>query len=68
MLIFIVQIFKMMDWLSYNNKSVLMNYTDIGHSYASAYDLLQKHEQFHKNCFVSNHIKYLKIILNLSIF
>lgn len=43
----------MMDWLSYNNKSVLMNYTDIGQSYASAFELLQKHEQFHKNCFVS---------------
>lgn len=44
---------QMMDWLNYNNKIVLMNYTDIGHSYTSAYDLLQKHEQFHKNCFVN---------------
>ena len=44
---------QMMDWLNYNNKSVLMNYTDIGQSYTSAFDLLQKHEQFHKNCFVS---------------
>ncbi|RMZ94452.1 triple functional domain [Brachionus plicatilis] len=42
---------QMMEWLNYNNKVVLMNYTDIGHSYSSAYDLLQKHEQFHKNCF-----------------
>jgi hypothetical protein len=41
-----------MDWLNYNNKSVLMNYTDIGQSFSSAHDLLQKHEQFHKNCFV----------------
>lgn len=44
---------QMMEWLNYNNKSVLMNYTDIGQSYASAFDLLQKHEAFHKNCFVS---------------
>ena len=44
---------QMMDWLNYNNKCVLMNYTDIGQSYAGAFDLLQKHEQFHKNCFVS---------------
>ena len=52
-----------MDWLNYNNKSVLMNYTDIGQSYASAHDLLQKHEQFHKNCFVC--FVYLFIIINL---
>jgi hypothetical protein len=43
---------QMMEWLNYNNKCVLMNYTDIGQSYAGALDLLQKHEQFHKNCFV----------------
>ena len=42
---------QMMEWLNYNNKCVLMNYTDIGQSYASAYELLQKHELFHKNCF-----------------
>ena len=44
---------QMMEWLNYNNKCVLMNYTDIGQSYNGAYELLQKHEQFHKNCFVS---------------
>jgi len=42
---------QMLEWLNYNNKCVLMNYTDIGQSYANALDLLQKHEQFHKNCF-----------------
>jgi hypothetical protein len=42
---------QMIEWLNYNNKCVLMNYTDIGQSYANAYELLQKHEQFHKNCF-----------------
>ena len=46
-------LFKMMEWLNYNNKCVLMNYTDIGQSYGGALDLLQKHEQFHKNCYVS---------------
>jgi kalirin len=42
---------QMLEWLNYNNKCVLINYTDIGQSYGSALDLLQKHEQFHKNCF-----------------
>lgn len=37
-----------------------MNYTDIGQSYASAYDLLQKHEQFHKNCFVIRNLYLIK--------
>lgn len=55
---------QMMEWLNYNNKVVLMNYTDIGHSYSSAYDLLQKHEQFHKNCFVSLK-KILLLCLNM---
>jgi hypothetical protein len=50
----------MMEWLNYNNKCVLMNYTDIGQSYSSAYELLQKHEQFHKNCFV-NKVLYILI-------
>jgi len=48
---------QMMEWLSYNNKCVFMNYTDIGHSYTSAFELLQKHEQFHKNCFVRDCLK-----------
>jgi hypothetical protein len=43
----------MLDWLSYNNKCVLINYTDIGQSYSNAYDLLKNHEQFYKNCLVS---------------
>ena len=42
---------QMMEWINYNSKAILINYTDIGQSYASAYELLQNHEQFHKNCF-----------------
>ena len=45
---------QMLDWLSYNSKAILVNYTDIGHSHASAYDLLQNHELFHNNCFVNS--------------
>ncbi len=42
---------QMMEWINYNSKAILINYTDIGQSYATAYELLQNHEQFHKNCF-----------------
>ncbi len=49
----------MMEWLNYNDKCVLLNYTDIGKSYADALELLQKHEQFHKNCFVRNSYGYI---------
>jgi kalirin len=41
---------QMMEWLNYNNRCILMNYTDIGQSYVTAFELLQKHEQFHKTC------------------
>jgi hypothetical protein len=43
----------MLEWLDYNNSSILMNYTDIGQCYTDAMELLNKHEQYHKNCFVS---------------
>ena len=42
----------MMEWINYQNKCVLMNYTDIGQSYAAAYELLETHHQFQKNSFV----------------
>ena len=46
-------ILKMSEWLIYNNGSILANYTDIGQSYNGAIELLNKHEMFHKSCFVS---------------
>ena len=48
----------MMEWLNYNNKCILMKNTDIGQSYSSALELLQKHELFHKNCFVSYQLSF----------
>lgn len=48
-----------MEWISYQNKCVLMNYTDIGQSYANAYELLEQHHQFQKNSFVSISIFFI---------
>lgn len=56
---------QMLDWLNYNNNCILNSYTDIGYSYTSAIELLNKHEQFHKNCFngVAN-IQHINVIAN----
>jgi hypothetical protein len=43
----------MIDWLQFNTNNLLTYYTDIGHSHSSALDLLNKHDLFLKNCFVS---------------
>jgi hypothetical protein len=43
---------QMLEWLQYNNSCLLANYTDIGQSHANAIELLNRHEQFQKNCLV----------------
>jgi hypothetical protein len=43
----------MLEWLNYNNGCILSNYTDIGQNYNNSIELLNKHEIFHKSCFVS---------------
>lgn len=43
---------QMLEWLQYNNSCLLANYTDIGQNHSNAIELLNRHEQFQKNCLV----------------
>ena len=42
----------MFDWISKNRDYFLENYTEIGDSYPSSYELQQQHGQFSKNAMV----------------